>query len=295
MAHTSRYTDDMFQVAIDGLSGSRDDLFGKWTCNDRFGIVVHEPMGAMGASCLINLAVVAYYESVRAAGSEFRLHYPELYVFHVGRLQGDHSFYDAWPPRKEVLVNADPADVLAKINQLGITFLAVPDATARQDDHWWGDIGSAVHRLRGCFAYSSSGRVVAGDVEIRGVRVESDESNQFALRPLSLVEMADTVDDPELVAYGSAVLARLDEISEVERQEILARHDATLVDGLPVESYRRLAVDEALGLLVPDSSVDPQAGRRQTAPLMGAQGPVPRASWGGGPVAVERLLGSEQP
>ena len=53
--------------------------------------------------------------------------YPEIYLFHIGGPHGDFSYFDFWPPRKEVQVAASqPVSLLEAINAHGITRLAMP-------------------------------------------------------------------------------------------------------------------------------------------------------------------------
>jgi hypothetical protein len=62
----------------------------------------------------------------------------------------------------------------------------------------------------------------------------------------------------ELRANGNheladAVAARMDEVSPDERRRIRTARTALVEDGLPVESYRQIDLNEALGLLAPAS------------------------------------------
>ena len=75
---------------------------------DRFGIVVTEPLGGLGGSLLLQLAIAKFY-SVRPDRRASVPVYPEIYLFHVGGPHGDFSYFDFWPPRKEVRVARSPS------------------------------------------------------------------------------------------------------------------------------------------------------------------------------------------
>jgi hypothetical protein len=55
---------EAFEVQIDGEQVSPDTVFPDWSPLDRFGIVVTEPLGGLGASLLLQLAIAMFY-SVR--------------------------------------------------------------------------------------------------------------------------------------------------------------------------------------------------------------------------------------
>jgi hypothetical protein len=81
---------------------------------------------AFGASLLLQLAIAKFYEvrPERRAGTPV---YPEIYLFHVGGPHGDFSYFDFWPPRKEVQVAAaEPVALLEAVNAHAITRLAMP-------------------------------------------------------------------------------------------------------------------------------------------------------------------------
>src|ERR1700733_10893262 len=131
--HTARQLGvSLFSVRRNGTSATRDDLLPDWTPFDRLGVVVTEPFGALGASHLIQLAITAFYDirpsrrAGRVDGHDPKAIYPEIFLFHIDDAHGDHSMFDFWPARKEVLVDADPRLVLDAINDRAITRLAVP-------------------------------------------------------------------------------------------------------------------------------------------------------------------------
>jgi hypothetical protein len=50
----------------------------------------------------------------------------------------------------------------------------------------------------------------------------------------------------------AAIEARLGEVERGDRMRILEARRELVEDGVPVESYRRIGLDEALGLLAPE-------------------------------------------
>ncbi len=117
---------EAFEVHIEGVLVSHEAVFPDWSLLDRFGIVVTEPLGGLGASLLLQLAIAEFYDvrPDRRAGTPV---YPEIYLFHVGGPHGGFSYFDFWPPRKEVRVAASqPVALLEAINTHRITRLAIP-------------------------------------------------------------------------------------------------------------------------------------------------------------------------
>src|SRR5258708_26780336 len=110
---------EAFEVQIDGERVSPDTVLRDWSPLDRFGIVVTEPLGGLGASLLLQLAIAIFY-SVRPDRRASVPVYPEIYLFHVGGPHGDFSYFDFWPSRKEVRVAASqPVSLLEAINAHG--------------------------------------------------------------------------------------------------------------------------------------------------------------------------------
>src|SRR5918999_121287 len=102
-----------FEIDADDRQGLDALLPGRHRL-DRFGIVVAEPFGALGASLLIQACVANWFES-RPQRRDTAPAYPEIYAFHLGGPHGDYSAFDFWPPRKEVFVAAnDPVAVLTE-------------------------------------------------------------------------------------------------------------------------------------------------------------------------------------
>jgi hypothetical protein len=177
-------------------------------------VVVSRPCGAVGASGLITATITAFYDIHRARGPGFFI-YPDYYLFHVGQRHGDHRKLDVWPPHKEVVVGDEPELILEAIVDRAITRLVVEDGEPGEPALEREALASAHARIVTCLAYSASGRVAGGDVRI-------------ASNPVS-------------EGY-------VDKVLDAEPQ-IKASRRELVEDGVPVETYRRIGLDEALALL----------------------------------------------
>jgi hypothetical protein len=243
--HSSReLRSSSFEVRVDGRPARIDDLFEDFGEQDRLGVVMSRPCGAVGASALITATITAFYDFHRARGEEFFV-YPDYYLFHVGRPLGDHARLDVWPRRKEVVVGEDPQAILEAIDDRGVTRLVVEDGEpdeASLDDEV---VASARGRIRTCLAYSPAGRVRAADVEIAGNPV-TEGYVEAILDPETRIAKLRAEGRPARIA---AIESRLGEVERDVRARILRARSELLRDGVPVETYRRIGLDEALGLL----------------------------------------------
>ena len=144
-------------------------------------MIVDRPLGATGASMLIQLVITAFYD-VNPGRREVTL-YPEIYLFHVGGRHGNHAYYDVYPPRKEVVVANDSAEILEAINDRAITRLAVVDGPAEEVTHHWKEPAAALDRLVTAYAYDPSGRVGRGDLEIMATDRRALVNTSIILHP----------------------------------------------------------------------------------------------------------------
>jgi hypothetical protein len=125
--HSSReLSSSAFEVRVDGRRARVRDLFEGFGEQDRLGVVMSSPCGAVGASALIASTITAFYDFHRARGDDFFV-YPDYFLFHVGRPLGDHARLDVWPRRNEVVVGEEPQAILEAIDDRGITRLVVED------------------------------------------------------------------------------------------------------------------------------------------------------------------------
>jgi hypothetical protein len=223
--HSSReLSSASFAITIDGAPGAVADLLPGFRDSDRLGIVVRRPCGVVGASALLLAAVTAFYDAQRARGDDFFI-YPDYFVFHVGRKLGRHNRLDIWPPHKEVVVADEPEEVLRAINDRGVTRLVVEDGAPGEGAFARETLASARARIVTAIAYAATGRTRDADVAIA--------SN----------DVAET--------YVAGVVEQSRDVPAGERDRITAARRHLVEDGRPVETYRRIALEEGLGLLAP--------------------------------------------
>lgn len=125
-------------IEINAQDAVLNDLFPNPHRYDRYGFVVTEPYGGLGASLLIQAAIVHFYDFLPER-RDVEPMYPEIYMFHVGGKYGDHSSFDFWPPRKEIFLDAgQPAEILSALVDRGITRLALPEGVwaSRYPTRW---------------------------------------------------------------------------------------------------------------------------------------------------------------
>jgi hypothetical protein len=319
--HSSReLRSSSFEVRVDGRPARLGDVFEAFGEQDRLGVVMSRPCGAVGASALITATITAFYDLHRARGPEFFV-YPDYYLFHVGRPLGDHARLDVWPRRKEVVVGEEPQAILEAIDDRAITRLVVEDGTPAEAELDGEVVASARGRIRTCLAYSPAGRVADADVEIASnpvtegyveaildpetriarLRAEADAAGakagaadargahagaadasgaQAGAADASGAQAgaADAIgaqagvaeaigahaagaaaapsdaarsgaEDGACRARIAAIESRIGEVDRDVRADILRARGELLRDGVPVETYRRIGLDEALALL----------------------------------------------
>lgn len=106
---------------------SLDAILPELTSDDRIGIVSATPGDSLRAAPLLLASIGSFYESLWAVEDDFFL-YPDFFLLHIGALTAYHSPFDIWPQSKEVIVPPHPQELLAAINDRGITRLVLPDA-----------------------------------------------------------------------------------------------------------------------------------------------------------------------
>jgi len=232
-----------FAIRVDGQPGQIADVYPDFTADDRLGVVIARPLGAIGASLAILAAVTAFYDIQRARSDDFWI-YPDFFAFHVGALHGDHSGFDIWPGHKEVVVAPDPTLVLQAINDRGVTRLLVEDGPSVAPAIEREAQTSARGRLRTVLAYGPRGRVDGADIEIAGDDV-TDAYGRWMVDPHAVLAIDD--DGP----YAQAVRARLDEVGDDVRRQAAEQRAELRQDGRTTESYRRVTVDAAFTMLAP--------------------------------------------
>jgi hypothetical protein len=203
---------------------------------------------------LMQLAITAYYDAKPSRREA--PHYAEVYVFHLGGRYGDFTSLDVAPPRREAFLTANPASLVEALNDRAITHLAVPDAPTRPLDLPWSEAEAARDRIRQCYAYEAGGRTSSADVAIFSRNAATLEDVEMALHPQRLLKVIRGYIKSSkgalrtfTEASAARVHSRLNEVTETDRAEAHARRDAISISGLPRETYRRICVDDALGML----------------------------------------------
>jgi hypothetical protein len=221
--HSSReLRSSSFDISVAGRRARLEELFEGFGQHDRLGLVMSRPCGAVGASALITATITAFYDIQRSRGPDFFI-YPDYFLFHVGRPLGDHGQLDVWPRHKEVVVPDDAERILEAINDRAITRLVVDDREAAAPAAGREALASARARIVTCLAYSPTGRVADADVRIAG--------------------------NPITEGYVEKVLEAGANGAADARERILSGRRDLLEHGVPVETYRRIGLDEALARL----------------------------------------------
>jgi hypothetical protein len=237
----------MFEIELEGRPARLDELFEGFNEQDRLGLVVRRPCGAVGASALIAATITAFYDVQRSRSDDFFI-YPDYYLFHVGGPLGDHARLDIWPRRKEVVVEDDPERILEAIDDRAITRLGVEDEPANEvelDDEL---LASARARIVSSIAYSATGRVDGADVRIASNEV-AEGYVEAILEPEERMARL-RGEGGSGAARADAIAVRAGEVAREVRREIRLARRQLVEDGVPVETYRRIELDEALARLV---------------------------------------------
>lgn len=232
-------TSEMFQVRQRGLACSLNEVFPDWLQSDRFGIVIDEPFGGLGATQLIQVATTMFYDSKPSRRSERKI-YPEIYAFHYGRGFGAHAPFDFWPARRETIVDRDHRVLLDAINDRGITRLAIPDRQSRDIEHRPKEEDAALDRIVTAIVYSPTGRVDAADFSIRG----ADKRTEYNAR--QVLQLAEGY--PEEAARKKPPSGLLKERDSSYRDWINRRRSDTTSEDRERAEKRRKALQDETGL-----------------------------------------------
>ena len=260
--HTSeQIRADKLSAEVAGVGIDPSKLLG-WGELDRFGIIVDEPFGALGAGLLISVAIASYYDT---PGKERRTRnlYPEIYLFHFGGRWGLHSPFDFWPERKEVFVAAQPGEVLRAVNAHAITHLAIPERPSRTTAHHYREPEIALDRIKQCYVYHPSGMVSDPDVTISSTHENILSNYETTLRPeLYAPELEKRAwanpefshDTPHGRDMHRIIACTHERWYEVDRGEPAFRRAAQRVSeakasGNIVESFRRVETESALSMI----------------------------------------------
>ena len=142
-------------------------------------------------------------------------------------------------------MEADRDRLLEAINDRGITRLVVEDGAAGEAPSDAAARASARARVRTCLAYSPDGRVEDHDVSIAGNEV-TEGYVEAILDPEARAELLRAEGNHE---RADAVEARAGEVDAATRRQILDARRGLAEDGVPVETYRRISLEDALARL----------------------------------------------
>ncbi|SAL64718.1 hypothetical protein AWB70_06015 [Caballeronia cordobensis] len=246
---------DFYEVEVAGKAATARDVFPDWNPHDRFGIVVYEPLALLGATHLIQMACMCFYDAKPVRRTERRI-YPEIFAIHVGDWWGGHGNFDFWPPRREVCVLEDHRDVLGAINDRGITRLAIPERPRRDITHRRKEEDCALDRLVTSVMYSPTGRIANHDFTIRSNNRRSERDVQRVIRPTqlsdqSVAQMSKSAvpvkeGDPDFSPRQAELNVN---VTDDIRQQAEERRAQLKVDGLITESYRFVRPGDVLKCL----------------------------------------------
>lgn len=248
--HTNELTERMFDIWIDGKAGSLSTIFPDWHPWDRFGIVIHEAWGGLGASMLLQGAICEFYRARRALGiSDI---YPEVYAFHVGRDHGDMSIFDVWPFWKEVVVANEPGEVLIALADRGVTRLAVPHGNPvdAQSKFVWPEVILSKDKIRTVLAYSPDGVTPDADIEIRSSAALVSANTIDTLNAEEARKAFLHYTDPDVLRWMACMETRKNAVTAEETERARATHQAKKHGEAYVESFRRVSLDYAMARLV---------------------------------------------
>jgi hypothetical protein len=108
-------------------------------------------------------------------------------------------------------------------------------------------LASARSRIVSCLAYAASGRVEGGDVRIASNEVTEGYVDAI-LDPEARMERL-RAEGQDGAARADAIAMRAGEVAADVRREIKHARTDLIEGGVPVETYRRVELDEALSLL----------------------------------------------
>jgi hypothetical protein len=75
---------NMFDVEIDGKPASIAEALPDWNPHDRFGLVIDDALGGIGATHLPQIAITSFYDVKPSRRTELTV-YPEIYAFLIGK------------------------------------------------------------------------------------------------------------------------------------------------------------------------------------------------------------------
>lgn len=221
-----------FGLTVDGRAVTHADYFREFTMRDRLALYTPGRIEGAGAMNLVMAHVTAFFDRCRATGEEDFFAYPEIYALFrkpAGAEDPKYHMFDIYPPHKVVQVGPAPLDVLRSVTDHGTDVLLVPDGEPKPNFSPQTDgydklaVHSARRSIQACYAYAMDGQVRDADIVLT--------CNVKAIIDWVKTLLDSVMDDEASAACGQAWIDQ---------------HEGA--DKL-VQSYRRISVDEALGLL----------------------------------------------
>lgn len=214
------------------------------------------PLGAIGVSLLLQLAIAAFYDVRRAAGMSGQmttlpgfLTYPDFYLFHVAGAHGNFSAMDFYPPNKEVFVPVRGDLLLASINDRAITRLLLEDRPQAEAPLEASGVDSAARRIKSTFAFSRTGRTAAADVRVSSTDDAAEANVREVLDPHLTLQAYAGQGDPRITEAMGLVSARIAEVASDTRLAVASERLGLREDGAVGETYRRIGLDEAMRII----------------------------------------------
>lgn len=254
------------RVRIQDHDATLDDVFPEPHRYDRYGFIVTEPYGGLGASLLIQAAIVQFYDAFPERRDAAPM-YPEIYMFHIGGKFGDHSSFDFWPPRKEIFLDAGaPTEVMSALVDRGITRLAVPEMQEGRPDvlqdgpSSWADHAAARNLLSSCLVYDSGSATADADVFLESDHHTFEANAEWTLDtdiiigkyhrdPESVYRPGPTV-AVDIDRWVQRMEARDHEVDDSYAKQLLAQRRTAEGDRLVRrESFRRVDLDQTFRLV----------------------------------------------
>jgi aminomethyltransferase len=167
---------DDFAVERNGGAEPLEALWpGGYAPDDRLGVLLSQPMDAVGCSNLICATNTLFYQRLRSTygqGNFFR--YADTFLFGINCEPGDFNQLDVWPLHKFVsIMNPTSEAVIEAINDRRITLLAVPETGIRcRGPVVLSTWNTFLETVRCVITYSPrTGRARGGDVALLGNKI----------------------------------------------------------------------------------------------------------------------------
>jgi hypothetical protein len=218
---------DMFGIELDGQRvSSFTYLCPDFTTQDRLGVVVRHPLGAIWKSNFILAMITAFYDVQRRSGNDFFI-YPDYFVFHAGCDTGNLSMLDIWPEHKCVSTQDHPEALLSAINDRAITHLLLDDREPCKAELQSHTRSSALSRLKHVWLSTVEEREkpeeVAGAIYITGNEI--------------------------VEGYVQNAIDNTTTISDSERETIRSQRSEMIRNGSAREKYWRVSPEESFHYL----------------------------------------------